>query len=160
MLLTITTTHSPATDLGYLLAKHPARAQRFSLACGAAHVFYPHVADDRCTAALLLDIDVVGLTRRPGRGEQASPLAPYVNDRAYVASSFMSVAIAQVFSSALQGRCRDRQDIADRAIPLVITLDVLPCRGGEAVLRALFEPLGYVVEAQRLPLDARTPAWG
>jgi hypothetical protein len=31
MLLTITTTHSPATDLGFLLHKNPARLQSFDL---------------------------------------------------------------------------------------------------------------------------------
>ncbi len=34
MLLTISTTHRPATDLGYLLSKHPDRVQRFELAFG------------------------------------------------------------------------------------------------------------------------------
>ena len=36
MLLTITTTYSPATDLGYLLHKHPDRLQTFDLAFGKA----------------------------------------------------------------------------------------------------------------------------
>jgi hypothetical protein len=54
MLLTITSTHPPATDLGYLLHKNPARAQSFGLPFGAAHVFYPEASSERCTAALLL----------------------------------------------------------------------------------------------------------
>ena len=61
MLLTITLTQPPATDLGYLLHKHPERVQEFALAFGKAHVFYPEVADDRTTAALLLDVDPVRL---------------------------------------------------------------------------------------------------
>ena len=44
MLLTITTTHDPATELGYLLHKHPDRLQSFDLSFGKAHVFYPEVA--------------------------------------------------------------------------------------------------------------------
>jgi 3' terminal RNA ribose 2'-O-methyltransferase Hen1 len=163
MLLTITTTHNPATDLGYLLHKNPARVQSFPLSFGQAHVFYPEATPERCTAALLLDVDPVGLVRRahagPHGGEGAS-LAEYVNDRPYVASSFLSVAIAQVYGSALAGRSRDRPELVDQALPLAATLAVLPCRGGEGFLRRLFEPLGYVLEAQRHPLDEQFPAWG
>ena len=68
MLLTITTTHRPATDLGYLLHKHPDRFQSFDLSFGKAHVFYPEAADDRCTACLLLDVDPVGMVRGKGVG--------------------------------------------------------------------------------------------
>ena len=64
MLLTITSTQAPATDLGYLLHKSPSRAQDFSLTFGKAHVFYPEASEERCTAALLLDVDPVGLIRR------------------------------------------------------------------------------------------------
>jgi len=67
MLLTITTTAPPATDLGYLLHKNPARSQAFTLNFGKAHVFYPEASNTRCTAALLLEVDPVGLVRRkPG----------------------------------------------------------------------------------------------
>jgi hypothetical protein len=115
MLLTVTTTHSPATDLGYLLAKNPSRCQSFSLSFGQAHVFYPIAREDECTAALLLDLDPIGLVRgREGGKERAGgELWEYVNDRPYVASSFMSVAIAQVFGSALAGRSRERQVLAE-----------------------------------------------
>ena len=106
MLLTLSTTHNPATDLGYLLAKNPARAQTFELNFGKAHVVYPEASDARCTAALLLDVDPVALVR--GRGEGAGLLDHYVNDRPYVASSFLSVALAEVFGSALNGRSRER----------------------------------------------------
>ena len=158
MLLTITTTHRPATDLGYLLHKHPERFQSYDLSFGKAHVFYPEAADDRCTACLLLDVDPVGIVRGKGSGEGL--LAQYVNDRPYAASSFLSVAIAQVFGSALQGRCKDRPELATTPIPLAARIDVLPVRGGERFLRAVFEPLGYAVEAVRHPLDERFPEWG
>ena len=142
MLLTIATTHRPATDLGYLLHKNPARAQTFELAFGKAHVFYPEATEERCEAALLLDVDPVGLVRGGGgRGL----LADYVTDRPYVASSFMSVAIARVFGSALGGRSKDRPELAATPLPLSATVAALPCRGGEAVVRRLFEPLGYCV---------------
>src|SRR5215470_5642105 len=156
MLLTITTTHPPATDLGYLLHKNPARSQSFPLSFGQAHVFYPEAGPDRCTAALLLDVDPVGLVR----GRQALALDQYVYDRPYVASSFLSVAIAQVFGSALSGRSKDRPDLVDTPLPLEARLSVLPCRGGEGFLRRLFEPLDYEVTAHRHPLDEKFPDWG
>jgi 3' terminal RNA ribose 2'-O-methyltransferase Hen1 len=161
MLLTLTLTQSPATDLGFLLGKNPARAQSFPLSFGQAHVFYPEASPERCTAALLLDIDPVGLVRswRGPRGE-GGLMEQYVNDRPYVASSFLSVAIAQVYGSALAGRSRERQELAEARLPLRAGLAVLPCRGGEVFLRKLFEPLGYVVSVTRAPLEERFPAWG
>jgi 3' terminal RNA ribose 2'-O-methyltransferase Hen1 len=159
MLLTITTTHAPASDLGYLLHKHPDRCQSFNLSFGKVHVFYPEVGPARCSACLLLDVDPVGMVRRQGHHAHFL-LAQYVNDRPYAASSFMSVAIAQVFGSALQGRCKDRPELAETPLPLTARLDVLPVRGGESFLRRVFEPLGYVIEATRSPLDERFPEWG
>jgi 3' terminal RNA ribose 2'-O-methyltransferase Hen1 len=156
MLLTITTTHQPASDLGYLLHKHPDRCQSFDLSFGKVHVFYPEVGAERCSACLLLDVDAVGMVR--GRSADFL-LAQYVNDRPYAASSFMSVAIAQVFGSALQGRCKDRPELAATPIPLSARIDVLPVRGGERFLRNVFEPLGYAVEVSRCPLDERFPEW-
>jgi RNA repair, ligase-Pnkp-associating, region of Hen1/PNKP adenylyltransferase domain, C-terminal region/PNKP adenylyltransferase domain, ligase domain len=91
MLLTVTTTHRPATDLGFLLHKHPDRVQACDVPFGTAHVLYPEATEERCTAALLLEIDPVGLVRR-SRGDGFA-LAEYVNDRPYVASSFLSVAM-------------------------------------------------------------------
>ena len=159
MLLTITSTHSPANDLGYLLHKHTDRFQSFELSFGQAHVYYPEVSADRCSACLLLDVDAVGMVRGKNP-DQNFLLAQYVNDRPYVASSFLSVAIAQVYGSALQGRCKDRPELANTPIPLTANLDVLSVRGGERVLRAMFEPLGYEVEVIRYPLDERYPDWG
>src|SRR5215218_2258946 len=119
MLLTLTTTRRPATDLGYLLHKHPDRVQSFDLSFGRAHVFYPEATDARCTAALLLDVDPVGLVRkRGGPSGEGFSLRQYVNDRPYVASSFLSVAIAQVFGSALAGTSRERPELTKAPIPL------------------------------------------
>ncbi|QDT48990.1 hypothetical protein Pan258_30370 [Symmachiella dynata] len=159
MLLTITTTQHPATDLGYLLHKHPDRLQSFDLSFGKAHVFYPEVSEDRCAACLLLDVDPVGMVRGKNRNQNFL-LGHYVNDRPYVASSFMSVAISQVFGSALGGRCNDRPELATTPIPLTARIDVLPVRGGEDFLQRMFEPLGYTVEATRHPLDEQFPEWG
>ncbi len=158
MLLSITTRHPTATDLGYLLHKHPDRFQSYDLSFGRAHVFYPEVAEDCCTACLLLDVDPVGLVR--GKGTGNGLLSQYVNDRAYAASSFLSVAIAQVFGSALQGRCKDRPELAQTPIPLSATIDVLPVRGGERLIAKFFEPLGYTVQAVHHALDEQFPEWG
>ncbi|HWL34225.1 MAG TPA: 3' terminal RNA ribose 2'-O-methyltransferase Hen1 [Gaiellaceae bacterium] len=157
MLLTITSTRSPATDLGYLLHKHPDRLQSFSLPFGQAHVFYPEASEERCTAALLLDVDPVGLIRR---GVRFPRLDQYVNDRPYVASSFLSVAIARVFGTALGGTCSARPELPEQPLPLCARLAALPCAGGEGVLRGLFEPLGYAVRAVEHPLDEQFPEWG
>jgi 3' terminal RNA ribose 2'-O-methyltransferase Hen1 len=160
VLLRITTTHRPARDLGYLLHKNPERAHAFDLTFGKAHVFYPEASDERCTMALLLEVDPVRLARGTGPGDPRTALEPYVNDRPYAASSFLSVAIAETLGSALHGTSRERPELAATAIPLEATVCALPCRGGESLVRGLFEPLGYVVEASRLPLDPAFPAWG
>lgn len=159
MLLTITTTHQPATDLGYLLHKNPGRAQEFSLPFGTAHVFYPEASEERCTAALMLEISPVGLVR--GRRDADFALEGYVNDRPYAASSFLSVAIAQVYGTALNGTSKSRPALAAAPIPLEAHLPAIPARGGgEDLLRRLFEPLGYVVTVENHPLDPHFPDWG
>jgi 3' terminal RNA ribose 2'-O-methyltransferase Hen1 len=161
VLLTLTTTHNPATDLGFLLRKNPERPQAFDLSFGKAHVFYPEATAERCTAALLVEVDPVGLVRnRRGPSGEGGALEQYVNDRPYAASSFLSVAIAEVFGSALSGKSKERPELAETAISLQAELSALPCRGGEEFLRKLFEPLGYVVRAKRLALDETFPEWG
>ncbi len=121
MYLTITTTHEPATDLGYLLHKRPGKLHSVSLSFGQAHVFYPEASEQRCTAALLIEVDPVEL---------------------------------------VGGRSKAKQELADAEIPLEIRIAVVPCRGGEAFLRRLFEPLGYVLTATRYSLDEQFPEWG
>jgi 3' terminal RNA ribose 2'-O-methyltransferase Hen1 len=159
MLLSISTNYRPAGDLSFLLHKHPNRFQSFELSFGRAHVFYPEASDNRCTACLMLDVDPVGLVR--GRNaNQSSAFGQYVNDRPYVASSLMSVAISQVFGSALQGKCKDRAELAGMAIPLSAKLEVLPARGGEGFVQSIFEPLGYSVAAARHTLDEKFAEWG
>ena len=160
MLLTITTNHSPATDMGFLLEKHPDKVHEFELSTGRATVFYPEATGERCTVALLLEVDSIGLVRS-GAARQGDPgLDQYVNDRPYVASSFLSVALGLAFRSALAGKSRHRPDLAATAIPLEARIPTLPCRGGEGILHGLFAPLGYSVEVVRHPLDERFPEWG
>ncbi|HVF06585.1 MAG TPA: 3' terminal RNA ribose 2'-O-methyltransferase Hen1 [Frankiaceae bacterium] len=159
MLLTITTTAPPATDLGYLLHKHPDRVQAFDVTAGTAYVCYPEATDERCTAALLLEIDPIALVRGgPSGGDFA--LGRYVNDRPYAASSMLAVALAKVFRSALNGKCDAKPELVATPLPLTLSLPAVPCRGGAALAHALFAPLGWAVEATPIPLDERFPQWG
>src|SRR5678815_4923881 len=128
MLLTLTTTHPPATDIGYLLRKNPSRAQSFALTFGRAHVFYPEATAERCTVALLVEVDPIALVRnRRGPAGERGALEQYVNDRPYAASSFLSVAIADVFGSALAGKSKEREDLVDSPLPLQAVLSSVPC---------------------------------
>ena len=152
VLLTITSTAPPATDLGYLLHKHPDRNQAMQVASGAVHVFYPEADEQRCTAALLLEVDPVRLVR--GRSKQPRvgfSLGQYVNDRPYAASSLLAVALASAFRTAMRGRCDARPELAETALPLELTVPALPCRGGPDLAEALFGPLGWRVSAEPVP---------
>ncbi len=161
MLMTVSTTHDPAGDLGFLLHKHPDRVQRFEVAAGVAHVMYPQVGDERCTAALLLEVDPVELVRSArGPAGEGFSLGQYVNDRPYAASSLLAVTMGKVFNTAMKGRCDARPELAATAIPLEIHLPVLPCRGGPALAARLFEPLGWSVLAEPIELDPAFPEWG
>ncbi|PBC79812.1 3' terminal RNA ribose 2'-O-methyltransferase Hen1 [Streptomyces sp. TLI_235] len=171
MFISISTTATadrPATDLGFLLHKHPEKVQRFSTSHGVAHVFYPEATEQVCTAALLLDIDPVALVRQGrGRGRAGSPdlaLAQYVNDRPYAASSLLAVALRAVFRSAMKGACEKLPGRAELPMPLRISLPAVPAtgggEGGPGMVRRLFEPLGWQVEATAIPLDEAFPEWG
>ncbi|WP_026924368.1 3' terminal RNA ribose 2'-O-methyltransferase Hen1 [Glycomyces arizonensis] len=152
MLLTIATTARPATDLGRLLHKHPDNVQRFDQSFGAAWVLYPEATEERCTAALMLEVDPVRLSRAFGRGSGDASLQQYVNDRPYAASSLLSVALGKVFSTARTGRCDARPELAAAAMPLEIALPSVPCKGGPELVEELFAPLGWAVEAEPVPL--------
>ena len=167
MFLTITTNGTPerpATDLGFLLHKHPEKAQAFSTSYGTAHVLYPEADAQRCTAALLLEVDAVALVRRgKGKGRGGAPdaaLAQYVNDRPYAASSLLAVALSAVFSSAMRGVCNARPERAAQPLPLRIEVPALPARGGPELVRRLFEPLGWRVTVEPVALDTQFPEWG
>ena len=162
MLLTIKTTHKPATDLGFLLHKHPDRFQSVKLSMGQAHVFYPQATTEETTIALLLDIDPIDMVRTNKQlsGKNFN-LGQYVNDRPYVASSFMSNAIAKAFSTALNGKCTGKPELVTVKMPFVIKISVLPAKkGGERLIRELFEPLGYQIKIDRHILDEKFTDWG
>jgi 3' terminal RNA ribose 2'-O-methyltransferase Hen1 len=164
VLLTITTTRAPATDLGYLLHKHPDKLKSFAVAAGQAHVFYPEATPERCTAALLLEVDPIGLVRgrmgagKDGKDGKDTALGQYVNDRPYAASSMLAVAIKEAFRTALTGRCDARPALAASRIPLAINIPALRCRGGATLAGRVFAPLGWTVGTRSHPL--RPNEWG
>ncbi|MGQ4516594.1 3' terminal RNA ribose 2'-O-methyltransferase Hen1 [Streptomyces sp. DW26H14] len=168
MFLTITTTGTPerpANDLSFLLHKHPDRAQTFSTAHGTAHVFYPEATAERCTAALLLQVDPAALLKRGrAKGRESSPdlaLAQYVNDRPYAASSLLAVALSSVFRTALRGDCRALPGRAASPLPLRIEVPAVSASGGADLVKRLFEPLGWSsVTAGLVALDEQFPEWG
>jgi 3' terminal RNA ribose 2'-O-methyltransferase Hen1 len=153
MLMRITNTSTPATDLGFLLHKNPANLHTADLAFGKAHVFYSAATPQRCTACLLLELDPVELVRG------AQQLEDYVNDRPYVASSHLTVAMGRIFGTALAGNCQKRPELVDTKLPLEIVVEVIRARGGADLLRKLFEPLGYRFDATSIPLDVEFPEW-
>jgi 3' terminal RNA ribose 2'-O-methyltransferase Hen1 len=167
VLLTLTTTHEPATDLGYLLVKHPDRVHKFDLPTATAYVCFPEVSEQRCTAALILEVDPsrLGATRRTGStmADGFTPgsftLGRYVNDRPYAASSLLAGALNRAFRSAMRGDARDRPEVAANRIPLEIRIPALRCRGGAELVPRLFGPLGWTVHTTTVPLDPALD-WG
>lgn len=162
MLLTISTTHKPATDLGFLLHKNPDKMHAVDLSFGRALMVYPEANDDRCTFALTIDVDPIGLVRGKARGakKEGGLLDQYVNDRPYAASSFMSVAIARALNTAFGGRSKHRAELAEAALPLEATITPVPARGGDGLAERMFKPLGYTVATRAHLLDEKNPSWG
>lgn len=158
MLLTIETTHRPATDLGFLLHKNPERLHEKALSFGRAVMCFPEADEERCRFALTVEVDPIGLVR--GRGPGTSLHDHYVNDRPYAASSFLSVAIARALNTAFAGRSKHRQELAETPIPLAVKVLPLAARGSEDLAKRLFEPLGYEVETTTHTLDLTQPDWG
>ena len=162
MLLTITAAGEHAHALSFLLHKHPDKLQQVELPVGVAYIFYPECEKEKVTAALLLDIDPIGMVRNAKNfAGKDFLLGQYVNDRPYVASSFMSSAISKAFSSAMNGSCKEYPEFIDMPLALTAKISVLPApRGGELLIKRLFEPLGYTVEAERHLLDTQFSEWG
>ncbi len=162
MLLNLTTTHEPATDLGFLLHKNPGRVHETSFGFGKAILFFSEANVQKATASLMVEVDPIALVRNRKGGPSGNDfsLAQYVNDRPYAASSFLSVVIGKMLGTAMGGRSKERPELAQTPIPLRVESPAVPCRGGESLLRRLFEPLGYVVTATPIPLDAEFPGWG
>ena len=155
MYLSIATTHRPATNLGFLLHKHPDRVHKTELSFGKAYLFYPEASDARCEAALVLEVDPVGLVRGRGRAEGLQD--HYVNDRPYAASSLLSVALSRCLGMAMTGISKERPDFANAAIPLETHVTPLPVRGADDLVNrdrtretALYIANGAVTGSPRL----------
>ena len=153
MLLTLTMTGADAPALGHLLHKHPDRVQTFTLPVGRATVFYPESSPERVTAALLLEVDPIGMVQRRLKSRSGLSLTDYVTDRPYAASSMLAVALGRVFNTALNGRSDSYPELAAGAVPLEIRTPAVPARAasgsrtGARLVRRLFEPLGWTVAA-------------
>ena len=161
MLLTITTKRANASDLGYLLHKHPDKVQTFDMSAGKIHIFYPIAQADCCSVCLLMDIDPVEFARKNKGNRSALSLDHYVNDRPYAASSFLSVAISKAFNTAMNGHCQQMPHLVDEVMPFEVNISVLPARrGGAPLIKSLFEPLGYEVTTTQHQLDEEFPEWG
>lgn len=160
MLLSITNHGPQASDLGYLLHKNPANVNASQLSFGQATVFYPEGPDDECTAVLLVEVDPIGLVRSKGARQGNWALGQDVNDRPYLASSFLSTAISRVYGTALNGTCHKRPELVHRPLTLTTRLPAFPAPGGKAMIERLFTPLGYEVSCHAPLLDPHFPAWG
>ncbi len=152
MLLTLSTTHVPATDLGYLLHKNPDRVHEMNLSFGRAVMFFPSVGQSEATFALVLDVDPVSLVRGKSKTDSGL-LDQYVNDRPYAVSSFMSVAIAKTLRNALGGSSKERPELAEQALPLKARVVPLPVQGSSELIERLFGPLGYQLNIEPIALD-------
>jgi 3' terminal RNA ribose 2'-O-methyltransferase Hen1 len=160
VLLTISSDHSPASDLGFLLHKNPGRLHSAEMSFGTAHVVYPEATDDRCTVAVIVEVDSVGLVRNQHRARRSASLFDYVSDRPYAANSYMSAAIGKMFGTALTGRSKERPELAATPISIEVAIPVVACpRGGDALER-LFAPLGWEVESEVIEMDSLHPEWG
>ncbi len=138
-----------ARDLSFLLHKHPAHLHERQTNAGKALIFFSEVGEARATAVLYLDVDPVALVRGKSAGADGL-LAQYVNDRAYAANSFLSVALGRSFGQSMAGRSKERQELADQALPFEAAVTPVVASGGAEVVRSMFEPLGYTVQMARL----------
>lgn len=138
----------PATDLGFLLHKHPDRVQTFPTSQGLATVFYPEATSSTCRA--VLHVDGAG-ARVPG------DTGRHVNDVAHAAGSRLVVAIGKVYGDALAGRCKLKPDLVDHRWPVTVTIPSVPLRA-RTTPADLFGPLGWAVEVE--PQELRPSEWG
>ncbi|MFT3804718.1 MAG: hypothetical protein QM766_26320 [Burkholderiaceae bacterium] len=160
MILSLSTTHHPASDLGFLLMKHPDRVHETALPYyGRALIFFPESHEARCEAVLMLDIDPVGLVRGGGGAGGEGMLDHYVNDRPYAASSLLAVALNRVFRTAMNGTSRDRPALAGkRRLALrefALGHESLARFVDRAPLRRVHECVFAVLALESEPIDPR-----
>jgi len=142
-----------ARDLGFLLHKHPDHLHVRETGQGKVSILFPDVSETRTRAVLHLEVDPVALVR--GKGDTGGMLSQYVNDRPFVANSLLSVAMGRAVGQTLSGKSKERQDLADRALPYEIRVVPVAVSGGLDVIETLFAPLGYQVEAKAVSESER-----
>ena len=162
MYLQINTNDNDAQLLGYLLHKHPDNYQTKALNFGTAHMFYTDNTATYCTFNLVLEINSVALSRNAHKNnfKASFKLADYVNDRPYVASSFLTTAISKVLRSTMNGICNEKPELVQKQWPLTITINAVKSKKGVSEIHRFFEPLGYQVETETQLLDPQFEAWG
>lgn len=150
-----------ATALSHLLRKHPGRLQTFELPVGDAHVFYPEYSPQRTTAALLLEVDAIGLVRNKRFRGDNGVLDYYINDKPYTASSLLAVALGKVLRNAMTSTSEAYPELADTPLPLRLEVPVISTRGrdGHDLAHRLFAPLGWTIEQRPIALDEIYPLW-
>lgn len=76
--MSISTSHHPATDLGYLLDKNPQDVHHQPLRFGIAHVIFPVAETNQCTETMLVNIDPIALSEKyKNYGNTDYTLAPF-----------------------------------------------------------------------------------
>jgi RNA repair, ligase-Pnkp-associating, region of Hen1 len=113
-MILISTSHYLATDLGYLLHKNPANIYDRPTTFGRVKVFFPVATPEIATAVLVAELDTVKLVL--GRASSSSLAERYINDRPYTANSYLSVALADAYGTAMNGTCKHNQPLADQVI--------------------------------------------
>jgi 3' terminal RNA ribose 2'-O-methyltransferase Hen1 len=157
--LSIATTRQSATDLGFLLYKHPDRVFRSDASRNSkmsAVGFYPEAADERCEFCLIVEVDPVERVRGASWG---AGIAQYVEPLPFLASSYMSQALSLCLRSAMNGIVTSKNASEEKRLqaaavekwPLEIT--VSPLRTSPALISRMFEPLGWDVSLHSVPLD-------
>ncbi len=150
MHLQITTTHRPATDLGYLLHKHPGKVNVADLSSGRTSMCFPRADAEACTFALSVEVDPVALVR-----DRVGTTDAYVNDRPYAASSLLAHAIGRALGTARAGTCKARPDLVGVAMPFEVVVEGVGAGDRRLDPATAFGCLGYSVTFEPYEVDAR-----
>ncbi len=161
MVLNIKTTGENANNLGFLLHKHPSRYQTETLPYGTVHMFYPEISKELCSFVMFVEINSIALARTTKDNYSATfKLGHYVNDRPYVASSFLTTVISKFLGSALNGKCNKHPNLVEEQFSLEIEVSVVKSIKGKLQIANFFEPLGYKVSVEEKQLDSSNLNWG
>lgn len=154
MFLSISVPGPDATDLGFVLQKHPESVFRSEVSFGRVTGFYPRADADGCEFALVVEVDHVERVR--GVSWDAGS-AGYIDPHPYAASSYLATAIPAALRSALNGKPARGPDeaAAARMAGLAardwdLAVRVCPVPASERAVAELFGPVGFEVETKAL----------